>query len=131
VATFEGLVAPNVEWCPAARTGYLNLLCGIVELKTSPGGGSAGGVTLVFLTLPLWLPLFWLFILVRLVITMGSTDPSSRALSRISSAMKPSCQISEFGNTILIGMNPVLNRCALAVSPIGDRRRFDVTLGYA
>lgn len=37
---------------------------------------------LVFLTLPLWLPLFWLFILVRLVKTMGSADPSSRASSR-------------------------------------------------
>ena len=37
-------------------------------------------------------------------------------------------EISEFGNTILIGINPVSNPCALAVSPIGDRRRFDVPL---
>ena len=37
---------------------------------------------LVFLTLPLWLPLVWLVILVRLVKTMGSANPSSRASSR-------------------------------------------------
>ena len=40
---------------------------------------------LVFLTLPLWLPLFWLFMLVRLVKTRVSANPSSRATSRIRS----------------------------------------------
>ena len=33
---------------------------------------------LVFLTLPLWLPLFWLFMLVRLVKTRVSANSSSR-----------------------------------------------------
>lgn len=40
---------------------------------------------LVFLTLPLWLPLFWLFMLVRLVKTRVSANSSSRATSRIRS----------------------------------------------
>ena len=36
----------------------------------------------VFFTLPLWLPLVWLVILVELVKTIGSANPSSRASSR-------------------------------------------------
>ena len=57
--------------------------------------------------------------LVELVKTMVSANPSSRASFRTDRLSRLPGEIPEFGNTILIGINPVSNPGALAVSPIG------------